>query len=53
MTGNCRLWLTGAEITRLTLFKWRYSLTTYGFSDAEAARLLFLKWMVSAGRVRP
>jgi hypothetical protein len=31
-------------IRALTLWKWRYSLESQGFTAKEAARLLFLSW---------
>jgi hypothetical protein len=39
--------LTATDVRRLTLFKWRYSLETAGFSRAQAAHLLFLKWRLA------
>jgi hypothetical protein len=45
--------LTATDVRRLTLFKWRYSLETAGFSRAEAAHLLFLKWRLARQQVRP
>jgi len=33
------------ERWRLTLYKWRYSLESQGFSAEEARRLLFLRWL--------
>lgn len=37
--------LTAQDVRRLTLFKWRYSLESAGFSSRQAAHLLFLKWL--------
>jgi hypothetical protein len=37
--------LTAQDVRRLTLFKWRYSLESAGFSSRQAERLLFLKWL--------
>lgn len=44
--------LTPAEIRRLTLYKWRYSLESSGFSADQVGRLLFLKWMVANSGIR-
>lgn len=41
--------LTSQDVRRLTLFKWRYSLESAGFSTREAKRLLFLKWLNARG----
>ncbi|MCC6179106.1 MAG: hypothetical protein IT305_27665 [Chloroflexi bacterium] len=48
--GQCtpaapRALLTAQDMRRLTLFKWRYSLESAGFSPRQAERLLFLKWL--------
>jgi hypothetical protein len=37
--------LTAQDVRRLTLFKWRYSLESAGFTPRQAAHLLFLKWL--------
>jgi hypothetical protein len=37
--------LSAQDVRRLTLFKWRYSLESAGFSSRQAAHLLFLKWL--------
>ena len=37
--------LTAQDVRRLTLFKWRYSLESAGFTSQQAAHLLFLKWL--------
>jgi hypothetical protein len=42
--------LTRAELHRLTLFKWRYALESYGFADREVDRLLFLAWLHATSR---
>jgi hypothetical protein len=42
--------LTAAEIRALTLFKWRYSIETAGFSRREAEHLLFLRWLYATRR---
>ena len=43
--GSARAALTAQDVRRLTLFKWRYSLESAGFSSRQAAHLLFLKWL--------
>lgn len=45
--------LTAHELYRLTLYKWRYSLEAAGFTSAEVAHLLFVKWLHSTRRVTP
>jgi hypothetical protein len=45
--------LSKAELHRLTLFKWRYTLESYGFSDREVDQLLFLTWLHATRRARP
>jgi hypothetical protein len=47
--GSLRAALTAQDVRRLTLFKWRYSLESAGFTSQQAAQLLFLKWL-HAGR---
>ena len=37
--------LTSQDVWRLTLYKWRYSLESHGFSTEQARRLLFLRWL--------
>jgi hypothetical protein len=37
--------LTAQDVRRLTLFKWRYSLESAGFTSRQAGHLLFLKWL--------
>jgi hypothetical protein len=32
-------------VRRLTLYKWRYSLESAGYSTHQAEHLLFLKWL--------
>ena len=44
-SGGVRAVLTAQDVRRLTLFKWRYSLESAGFSSRQAERLLFLKWL--------
>jgi hypothetical protein len=44
-SGGVRAVLTAQDVRRLTLFKWRYSLESAGFSSNQAERLLFLKWL--------
>jgi hypothetical protein len=43
--GSMRAAQTAQDVRRLTLFKWRYSLESAGFSSRQAAHLLFLKWL--------
>jgi hypothetical protein len=43
--GGVRAALTAQDVRRLTLFKWRYSLESAGFSSQQAEQLLFLKWL--------
>ena len=43
--------LTSEDVRRLTLYKWRYSLESFGFSTAEIGHLLFLKWLHAQGAV--
>lgn len=45
LIGGVRAALTAQDVRRLTLFKWRYSLESAGFSSHQAAQLLFLKWL--------
>jgi hypothetical protein len=45
--------LSTTELHRLTLFKWRYTLESYGFSDWEVDQLLFLTWLHTTRRSRP
>jgi hypothetical protein len=44
-SGGVRAALTAQDVRRLTLFKWRYSLESAGFSSHQAEHLLFLKWL--------
>jgi hypothetical protein len=44
-SGSVRAALTAQDVRRLTLFKWRYSLESAGFSSRQAGHLLFLKWL--------
>lgn len=37
--------LSSADLQRLTLFKWRYTLEAKGFAADECDRLLFLRWL--------
>jgi hypothetical protein len=46
-------YLSADELSRLTLFKWRYSLEALGFSDQQASKLLFLKWLRARGAAQP
>jgi hypothetical protein len=45
--------LSRTEIRKLTLFKWRYTLETAGFTPEQAEHLLFLKWAYANGRIAP
>ena len=45
--------LSAAEMHRLTLFKWRYTLESYGFSEWQVDQLLFLTWLHATRRARP
>lgn len=45
--------LAAQEVRQLTLFKWRYTLESTGFTRQQSERLLFWKWMVQTGRVTP
>lgn len=45
-------YLSRRDVDRLTNYKWRYSLESYGFSTEQAARLLFVKWLVREGVLR-
>jgi hypothetical protein len=45
VSGGVRAVLTAQDVRRLTLFKWRYSLESAGFSSHQAEHLLFLKWL--------
>ncbi|MBA2448656.1 MAG: hypothetical protein H0V51_11590 [Chloroflexi bacterium] len=40
--------LTQEDIRRLTLYKWRYSLESCGFTTDQVGHLLFLKWLFAA-----
>lgn len=44
--------LTSDDVRRLTLYKWKYSLESSGFSAGEIGHLLFLKWLHAHGTVR-
>jgi hypothetical protein len=44
--------LTQTELHRLTLFKWRYSLKSLGFTPREVSKLMFLTWLHASARVR-
>ena len=37
---------------RLTLFKWRYSFESLGFTQAQVEDLVFLTWLYASARVR-
>lgn len=42
--------LSAADVRRLTLWKWRYSLESAGFTYEQARQLIFLKWLYSQRR---
>lgn len=44
--------LTSEDVRRLTLYKWRYSLESSGFTAAQVGHLLFLKWLYANQPVR-
>jgi len=48
--ASLRATLTAQDVRRLTLFKWRYSLESAGFTSRQAAHLLFLKWLYARRR---
>lgn len=48
--GSPRTTLTAQDVRRLTLFKWRYSLESVGFTPRQAGHLLFLKWLYARRR---
>ncbi|MDQ6670080.1 MAG: hypothetical protein M3069_04930 [Chloroflexota bacterium] len=43
--------LSPAELYRLTLYKWRYSLEAYGFDTGQVRDLMFLKWLYASRHV--
>jgi hypothetical protein len=45
--------LSPAELYRLTLYKWRYSLEAYGFDQAQVRDLMFVKWLFTSRYVLP
>lgn len=45
--------LSAAELYQLTLYKWRYSLEAYGFSDHEVRELMFVKWLHASRHILP
>jgi hypothetical protein len=51
--GSSIAYLSNEDISRLTSYKWRYSLEAHGFSSDQAARLLFMKWLFRRGGLRP
>lgn len=51
-TAATRPPLTSEDIRRLTLYKWRYSLESTGFTAEQVGRLLFLKWLYATSIVR-
>jgi hypothetical protein len=50
-SASFRAALTAQDVRRLTLFKWRYSLESAGFTSRQAGHLLFLKWLHARRRV--
>ena len=44
--------LTPEDLRRLTLYKWRYSLESSGFSSDQVGHLLFLKWLYANRMIR-
>jgi len=48
--ASLRATLTAQDVRRLTLFKWRYSLESAGFTPRQAGHLLFLKWLYARRR---
>jgi hypothetical protein len=45
--------LSPAELHRLTLFKWRYTLESFGFSEWQVDQLVFLTWLHATRRAHP
>jgi len=43
--------LNAAELHRLTLYKWRYTLESLGFQDWQVHELMFLTWLRATARV--
>ena len=43
--------LTELDRCRLADYKARFTLKSYGFSTAEARRLIFVKWLLQTGRL--
>ena len=44
--------LTTEDLRRLTLYKWRYSLESVGFTGQQVSHLLFMKWLYATNVVR-
>ena len=44
--------LTGEDVHRLTLYKWRYALESSGFSARQVGHLLFLKWLYAKHQIQ-
>ena len=44
--------LTPEDLRRLTLYKWRYSLESSGFTPDQVGHLLFLKWLYANRVIR-
>ena len=45
--------LSSNELYQLTLYKWRYSLEAYGFTQHQVKDLMFMKWLHATRRVQP
>ena len=43
--------LTGEDVHRLTVYKWRYALESSGFSTRQVGHLLFLKWLYAKHQI--
>jgi hypothetical protein len=43
--------LSRAELQRLTMYKWHYSLGSLGFKPHEVQQLVFLTWLRATRRV--
>lgn len=41
--------LTPADVTRLTLWKWKYVLESHGFTPIQASHLIFLRILAERG----
>ena len=43
--------LSDRELARLTRWKWVYQIEAHGFSPKQAARILWLRFLVDTGRL--